>query len=71
MRDLSEQILSLISKKGVVTIEEIQARFNITEKTANMVIDFLVKFGFAEFDANNGHIGLTETLREFFDETDS
>ncbi len=37
-------------------------------KTATGIIDFLVKFGFADLDATKRYVSLAETLRTFFDE---
>ncbi len=66
--DLAKEILSEIWKKERIPIEEIQGRFNLTKETTKAIIEFLVKFGFVQLDKNNGHISLSETLRNFYDE---
>ncbi|MGH9933576.1 MAG: winged helix-turn-helix transcriptional regulator [Nitrososphaerales archaeon] len=65
MIHLADEILSLIAKKGQIAIRDVQDRLGISKQTANSVIDFLMKFGFVEFDGE-GFVKLSEPCKKFF-----
>ena len=68
LNNLPEEILSLVSKKQKVEIREIKDRFNITSETAKSVIDFLVEFGFVQFDESKGYVMLSKSYKRFLEE---
>ncbi len=68
MSDLVEVILSMVRKKGTCRIEEIQETFNLTRETQNSIIDFLVEYGFLEWDKRKRYIRLSKPSRKFFEE---
>ena len=63
--------MSLIRKKGKIETREVQDRLGLTKETTNMFIDFLVKFGFAEFDASKRSISLSKPCKRFFEEMEA
>lgn len=68
--DLADEVLSMIAKKGQIELSDIQDRFSVTKRTANSVVDFLVKYGFAEFDSSEQYIVLSQPCKKFFAEID-
>ncbi len=53
MIDLADEIISLISKKRRIKRNDIQDHLRISRETTDKIVDFLVKFGFAELDGLN------------------
>lgn len=70
LSELAEETLSLIRKKRKMTIEEMEDSLNISSETANTIVDFLVRFGFAELDGAKRYVRLSEPCRRFFESDD-
>jgi DNA-binding MarR family transcriptional regulator len=68
MTNLIEQVLILIWKEPKIEIERIQRTFDLTRETTSRVTNFLLKFGFIEFDENNRYVRVSEPCKKFFDE---
>ncbi len=66
---LADEVLSLIAKKGSIGLRDIQDRLGISKQTADSIVDFLVKFGFAEVDYEEC-IRLSELCKTLFAEID-
>jgi predicted transcriptional regulator len=69
LSDLAEEILSLVSSKGEMEVEEIQHRLNITRETLSREIDFLVESHFVQLDESKQYIRLSELCKKFLEET--
>ncbi len=67
---LAEEILLFIENKGAVTVEAIQEKFGRTGKITCMILGFLAKYGFVEYDAKSKTARLTKTMKDFFDGLD-
>lgn len=65
MIHLADEVLSLVAEKGKINVKDIQDKLSVSKQTANSVIDFLVQFGFAQFD-DKGLVRLSEPCKIFF-----
>ena len=68
MRELAEEMLSLISKKGKIEIREIQEKLCLTRETATTIVDFLLEFGFVWLDESKTYVRLSEPCRKLLEE---
>lgn len=68
MLSLAEEMLAVIAGKGEMPIKEIQDRFSLSMETTNCFIDFLVDFGFAEFNEQRTHVALSQVYKKFLEE---
>ena len=71
MSALAEDVLNLLEKREKVTIREIKDKFDVTEETAQMIINFLMEFGFAEADKSKKYYMLSNACKKFFKELGS
>ena len=63
---VAEEILDLVVKNGKVELSAIYDSCNATKETTDVVIDFLVDFGFLEFDKKRRYLRLSNASRRFF-----
>lgn len=69
MTNLPEEIIDLVSKNGKIETAKIPVMFDLSNETADEIIDFLVEFGFLCFDRNGKYLKLSKPLQNYFKKT--
>lgn len=68
LQDLLDEIISLVAKRGELTINEVERAFPMSRESAHDAIRFLVKFDFLRL-IDNKYLSLTEASIPLIDET--
>jgi predicted transcriptional regulator len=65
---LVEEILTIVLEKGTMNVNDLKNILNVDETRLRKLINFLVKFGFLEFNETEGRITLASNTKTLLEE---